>query len=240
MLGIVIGKQIVATDTLPATMGGYQECHIDLGCGDGKYIGKIAEAHPHVFCLGIDAVAANVAETSRKRRKQANLAYARAGAESLPESLHGTADRVSVILPWGSLMLAVGGGGGGNSATLGLIARLLKLHGTLEVVLNLSVYQNDPLYASKQGLDDLPDPTDKSALQAAYARVGLTVIDHRKDVPLPQTRWGRQLHRQRRQAVGIVAKIAIANESQGEETPRTSDSGDKAGAKATSSLTSMA
>jgi 16S rRNA (adenine(1408)-N(1))-methyltransferase len=42
-----------------------------------------------------------------RREGRPNLIYVRAAVEALPEALWGTADRLTVVLPWGSLLAAV-------------------------------------------------------------------------------------------------------------------------------------
>jgi 16S rRNA (adenine(1408)-N(1))-methyltransferase len=42
-----------------------------------------------------------------ERERRPNVLYVRAAIESLPRELDGIADRVTVVLPWGSLLAAV-------------------------------------------------------------------------------------------------------------------------------------
>jgi 16S rRNA (adenine(1408)-N(1))-methyltransferase len=66
------------------------------------------EARDRLF-IGLDANAAGLRELSGRafRARLPNLIYARASAEDLPPELRGVADRVTVVLPWGSLLAAV-------------------------------------------------------------------------------------------------------------------------------------
>ena len=59
--------------------------------------------------MGVDANASGLRELSGRafRARLSNLVYVRAAVEALPLELAGAADRVTVVLPWGSLLAAV-------------------------------------------------------------------------------------------------------------------------------------
>ena len=82
----------------------------DLGTGDGRFVLATAAANPTRLVIGIDPVADALADASRRAaapaRKggQPNALFVAAAAESLPPDLHGIAERVTVNLPWGSLL----------------------------------------------------------------------------------------------------------------------------------------
>ncbi len=199
----VIGKQItlLSAEELWQWRASYASATIDLGCGDGKYIATMAQKHPTTAFLAIEPVAETLAEASRKQRKLANLIYLRGVAAP---DLQGFADRVWVILPWGSLMVAVGGG---DRAILQAIARMLAPSGVLEVWLNRTVYEASEEYAARQGLATLPNPADADALARIYAEAGLRLREHAIDSSFPPTRWGRQLGRQKRLGVRFTCVV---------------------------------
>ncbi|HJZ88789.1 MAG TPA: class I SAM-dependent methyltransferase [Polyangia bacterium] len=74
---------------------------------------RSARAKPTRFCVGVDSNADNLAEISRRAgRKPArggasNALFVHATAEALPPELAGLATRVTILLPWGSLLRAV-------------------------------------------------------------------------------------------------------------------------------------
>lgn len=82
---------------------------IDLGTGDGRLPFALAQQEPDRLFIGIDANADNMGRWSGRavRARLANVLYVRAAVEDLPSDLAGTADRVTVVLPWGSLLAAV-------------------------------------------------------------------------------------------------------------------------------------
>jgi 16S rRNA (adenine(1408)-N(1))-methyltransferase len=69
-----------------------------------------AAANPRRLVLGLDPVAAAMAESSRRASRSAargglpNAVFVVASAEALPAGLHGAAALVTVNLPWGSLL----------------------------------------------------------------------------------------------------------------------------------------
>jgi len=83
---------------------------VDLGTGDGRFVLAAAGANPTGLVIGIDPVADALAEASRRAAAPppkgglTNALFVVAAAESLPLELHGVAERVTVNLPWGSLL----------------------------------------------------------------------------------------------------------------------------------------
>ncbi|MDR0326508.1 MAG: class I SAM-dependent methyltransferase [Oscillospiraceae bacterium] len=79
--------------------------HIDIGTGSGRYVLKNAQKDPCGFYIGVDPVAAQMAENAVKAQKQRlyNVLFVPASVEGLPAELDGVADAITVCLPWGSL-----------------------------------------------------------------------------------------------------------------------------------------
>jgi 16S rRNA (adenine(1408)-N(1))-methyltransferase len=110
----------------------------DIGTGDGRFVLATATANPRRLVIGIDPVAGALVEASRRAaapvRKGGlpNALFVAAAAESLPSALHGVAERVTVNLPWGSLLrgaLAL------DEAAAAGIACLVAPGGTAELLL---------------------------------------------------------------------------------------------------------
>jgi 16S rRNA (adenine(1408)-N(1))-methyltransferase len=82
---------------------------VDLGTGDGRLPFEWARAEPDRLFVGVDADAANLREFSNRgvRDRLVNLLYVRATVEALPAELAGACDRLTVVLPWGTLLAAV-------------------------------------------------------------------------------------------------------------------------------------
>jgi 16S rRNA (adenine(1408)-N(1))-methyltransferase len=65
----------------------------------------MAKVEPRVFFVGVDAIADNLRDASR--RASSNSLFGRLALEDAPGELAGLADRLTVLFPWGSLLRAV-------------------------------------------------------------------------------------------------------------------------------------
>lgn len=85
---------------------------MDIGSGDARAPLRWARADPGRLFIAVDANASGMVAVARKAaRKPArggvrNLLCVVAAAEVLPGPLRGVADRLTVLLPWGSLLRA--------------------------------------------------------------------------------------------------------------------------------------
>jgi hypothetical protein len=80
----------------------FNQIHLDLGTGDGRYPRALAAGHPDWFVIGIDSCRENLREHSQAKLK--NLLFVIASAQHLPPELHGCVSHVSINFPWGSLL----------------------------------------------------------------------------------------------------------------------------------------
>ena len=135
---------------------------VDVGTGDGAYARRLAAADPGLLVVGVDANADNLRPASRRaaaapaRGGLPNLRFGRLALEEAPGALAGLAGRLTVLLPWGSLLAAVASG---DREGLGRLRALCAPGAEVEIV----VGEGD--------LDGLPP----DALQARYAAAGLAV-----------------------------------------------------------------
>lgn len=179
---VVRGRRVIPLDgnEMVQAARASQRVIVDLGTGDGRWTYRLARAHPEWCCIGVDANAAAMRESSwRAARKVArggapNAWFVLAAVESLPEALFSIADEVRVQYPWGSLrrMLLVSDRNG-----LDRIARIGKPGAKFHIALNLLA----------------GDPGQYADLPAIYARAGLEV--RRLDVTTvsPGTSWGKRI-----------------------------------------------
>jgi 16S rRNA (adenine(1408)-N(1))-methyltransferase len=79
--------------------------HLDFGTGDGTFVRRSAKLEPDVLYVGVDAIADNLRDASR--RAGSNALFGRLALEDAPGELAGLADRLTVLFPWGSLLRAV-------------------------------------------------------------------------------------------------------------------------------------
>jgi 16S rRNA (adenine(1408)-N(1))-methyltransferase len=102
---------------------------IDLGTGDGRAALAAAQAEPTALVVGLDADAGAMAEVSRRAARPPrkggcpNVLFAVAAAESPPPELHGVADEIQILFPWGSLLRGVLGQDGAVARGLAALAR---------------------------------------------------------------------------------------------------------------------
>jgi 16S rRNA (adenine(1408)-N(1))-methyltransferase len=166
---------------------------IDVGTGDGRAVLAAAALDPRTLAIGMDANAAAMAEASRRAAKSSrkggtpNAAFVLAAAEAPPAELAGIASRVTVQLPWGSLLR---GCVGADPAVAAGVAGLVGPAGSLELLLAPS---------AKDGLDGLPiEPTRViEAAASAFAEYGLELVEGRLattgEVRASGSTWARRL-----------------------------------------------
>jgi 16S rRNA (adenine(1408)-N(1))-methyltransferase len=184
---------------------------LDIGTGDGRLPWELARRESDRLFIGLDANADNLREWSGRavRARLANLLYVRAAAEDLPPELVGIADRVSVVLPWGSLLAAVA-----RPAVdvLRGIRALCQQGAALTVVLGADAAR-DRKELQRLGLPPLDEAVRADHFAAAYAAAGFTL---RRAAALPAqeltrypSTWARQLaHGPGRRFIRIAAEAS--------------------------------
>ncbi|MEW6225548.1 MAG: class I SAM-dependent methyltransferase [Chloroflexota bacterium] len=166
---------------------------MDLGTGDGRYVLATAAADPDRLVVGIDPVAAAMAEASRRAALPArrgglpNALFVAAAAEALPAELAGIAGRVTITLPWGSLLrAALARDAAGAAGIVGLLAA----GGEVELLLAPAARDGlDPALDVRRRLDD--------GLAADWAAFGLELVEARPasaaDIEATRSTWARRL-----------------------------------------------
>jgi 16S rRNA (adenine(1408)-N(1))-methyltransferase len=168
---------------------------IDVGTGDGRAVLVAAARQPTTLVLGLDANASAMAEASRRAARPArkggleNARFVLAAAEAAPPELCGVASRVTVLLPWGSLLR---GCLGLDDAVTAGVAGLVAHGGALELLLAPQ---------ARDGLDGVPT-TEAGVVDAAaraFASHGLEVLVGRlaaaDEVAASGSTWARRLRR---------------------------------------------
>jgi 16S rRNA (adenine(1408)-N(1))-methyltransferase len=127
------GKKSLSLTTfeLHNQMAPYSHCLVDIGTGDGRFIHHTARQQPEWFCIGIDACRENLSKTSRKGIE--NALFLIASAQALPTALDSRACRITINLPWGSLLDSLLAG---DPALLAGLVRLAQNDSKLEIRLN--------------------------------------------------------------------------------------------------------
>jgi 16S rRNA (adenine(1408)-N(1))-methyltransferase len=140
---------------------------VDLGCGDGRSVLAAAAAEPRSLVLGVDAVAAPMAESSRRAARTArkgglpNAMFLEASAEAFARALPGTAERLVLLFPWGSLLR---GALGLDPAVADAIGGITAPGGRVRIVTSVT---------PRDGVADVPRLDE-----AAVAAVGRRLAGH--------------------------------------------------------------
>jgi predicted RNA methylase len=130
---IIRGKlaSFMGAAALTERLTGYDNLHIDLGTGDGRFVQHTAGTYPNTFVMGIDACRENLQEVSR--RVPSNALFVIANAQALPSELDGLATHITINFPWGSLLEGLLGE---DAGLLSGLVRLARPDATLDVRLN--------------------------------------------------------------------------------------------------------
>ena len=210
----VLGKKLAPVDPQAIVQRAADAASvlIDVGTGQGKFILDAAREDPDRLCIGIDAVAENMAKSARsagasvKKGGLTNALFVRAAAERLPGPFAGLADTLTVQYPWGSLMRIVSEPALDHLRSL---RGLCKDGAELSVLLNYSVFE-DREYLDRLGMGDIIDPADNPDLETVYAAVGFKVT--RREVihgdPPIRSAWGRHLVRGSARTTLIIEAVA--------------------------------
>jgi 16S rRNA (adenine(1408)-N(1))-methyltransferase len=162
---------------------------VDLGTGDGRAVLTRARAEPRNLVVGLDPVAAAMAESSRRGARVPNALFALASAEAVPAELVARADDVSVLFPWASLLRGVLVLPGGDAAADGM-ASLLRPAGRVTAI--VSVTDRDRTMA---GLE--VDDRFLRRLADAHAARGLLLCEAAPataaEIAATGSTWGRRL-----------------------------------------------
>jgi 16S rRNA (adenine(1408)-N(1))-methyltransferase len=159
----------------------------DLGTGDGRLPFTLARREPDRLFVGLDASAAGLREYSSRAARAGlqNVLYVRAAVESLPRELEGIADRLTIVLPWGSLLAAVARP---SLPLLQKIAALCRPGAALTVVLGVDP-SRDASEAARLGLPALDRAHLHGPLTAAYAAAGMKITASRALAPHELAAW---------------------------------------------------
>ena len=135
----------------------------------------------------MDANTAALRERSGRavRARQRNVLYVRAAVEDLPPELGGVADRVTVVLPWGSLLAAMAGP---SSPHLRGVRGLCQPEARLTVLLAIDPGR-DRTECLRLGLPDIDLAYARGPLAQAYAEAGFGRVSARALTAAEVSRW---------------------------------------------------
>ena len=166
---------------------------VDIGTGSGRAIARRAAREPGTLFVGIDADASALSDVSRRAARSTgrgglpNTLFIAAAAEEMPGPLAGTADSITIALPWGSLLRAALEP---ESASFAGIAATAKPFGEVEILISSTVRD-----AASEGL--VLDESFAASLTGRYAASGFRHEQCRPasaaDVARLSSGWGRRL-----------------------------------------------
>jgi 16S rRNA (adenine(1408)-N(1))-methyltransferase len=198
---VVRGRRTEEMDgaTFAELAGRHRDVLVDVGTGDGRFALHLARQRPATLVVGLDALRENLEDTARRAGRRtdkggaSNVLYVHAAAERPPTELHGRADAVQVILPWGKLMVGL------------LLAQADVLDGlralghagtAFRAVVNAEVW-GDPIPLEARDLPELTPERATTELAPGYAVRGIridgaAVLDE-AGVDALRSTWARKL-----------------------------------------------
>lgn len=157
----------------------------------------MAKLHPDVLVIGADANPDNLREIARRARKKpsrggvSNALFGRLALEDAPGALAALADRLTVLMPWGSLLTAVARP---DPRALARLAAICRDGAEIQVVFGYG-QETDPA-TSALPLPDLQDPAALQELIPAYRDAGFAVAARHlslEEVSALPTTWAKKL-----------------------------------------------
>jgi len=172
--------------------------HIDLGSGDGRGPYSWASREPSRLFIASDANAAALTEIAWRAARKAerggvhNLICIAEPLDTLASELAAVADRITVILPWGSLLRAVGAP---EPVALRHIAGLCLPGAGVEIVISYDEQRD-----ARQGILLTVDRFDEkhiAKLAQLYQVAGLQIVAadrfSQRELAGYQTTWAKRL-----------------------------------------------
>lgn len=220
---VVRGRKIVRTDgsLLRAAVAAARFVVVDVGTGDGRWVYRTARRHPDWLCVGIDANASGLRETSRRAARRMtrggtpNAWFIRARAEEPPTACRGIADEIRVHYPWGGLLRGLMEP---RPALLDGLAALGKPGARFDVAVNVSALDGD-----SGTIGDGPAVRAgrlAARLARPYAAAGIVLTSAAADPAGPGTTWGRRLGRGRPATAVVLTGCIHPARSEVEEPGR--------------------
>lgn len=227
---VVRGRTITRTDgaLLRAAVEAARFVVVDVGTGDGRWVYRTARMHPDWLCVGVDANADGLRETSRRAARRTarggapNAWFIRARVEEPPAACHGIADEIRVHYPWRGLLHGLIEP---RPAVLAALAALGTRGARLTVTINASALDGD--------FGPFADDTAVLAgqlmarLAQSYAAAGITIAATAAPAG-PVTTWGRRLGQGRSPAgVTLSGRIHASSEGRNQVAARVWEAGNK-------------
>lgn len=191
---VVVGNKQKEIYELPK----FDRVEIDLGTGDGRFIYKAALEDPDTLFIGIDPSHKQLEIFSKKANKKRlkNILFVVGSIEILPKELKNTADKLYIILPWGSLLESI------TKPTEDVVSDLtglLKESGEIEMI-----FGYDPDFDANADIPEINEKYIKERIIPAFNKVGKCNLERIGEVG---STWGNKLKlREERKLFKIVCE----------------------------------
>ncbi|MBS2534049.1 rRNA methyltransferase [Catenulispora sp. NF23] len=217
-LKVLVGKKL--TDLAPTELAGAlaaaERVLVDVGTGDARTAYRQAVAHPEWLVIGVDPAWQRMTETAvRAARKPAkggapNLVLVSSAIETVPAALHGVADEVTVLMPWGKLLRGVVLG---ETDVLSGLRAVAKPGAPLEISIGTSIWR-DPIPLEIRDLPELtPEAVASTGLADRLAALGWQLADVRlvphTELDTISSSWARRLGSGATETVLHLRAIAV-------------------------------
>jgi 16S rRNA (adenine(1408)-N(1))-methyltransferase len=202
VLKVLAGKKLTDLDAAAWTdaLASAERILVDVGTGDARTAYRQAVAHPEWLVVGVDPAWQRMTETAvRAARKPAkggapNLVLVSSANETVPAALHGVADEVTVLMPWGKLLRGVVLG---EADVLSGLRAVAKPGAPLEISIGTSIWR-EPVPLEIRDLPELtPETVVSTGLTDRLAALGWEVGDVRlvphTDLDTISSSWARRL-----------------------------------------------
>lgn len=201
-LQVLQGKKLADLDPvrLAELCDAAERVVLDVGTGDARTAYRLAKANPGWLVIGVDPAWQRMAETAvRAARKEAkggapNLLLVNASIETAPPALHGRADEVTALMPWGKLLRGIVLG---DADVCGGLRAVARDGAPLDVAIGTSIWR-DPVPLDIRDLPELtPDTVASTGLAERLAALGWRVTEVRlvphTELDRISSSWARRL-----------------------------------------------
>ena len=173
---------------------------VDVGTGDARTAYRQALAHPDWLVIGVDPAWQRMAETAvRAARKPAkggapNLVLVNSSIETVPPALHGRADEVTALMPWGKLLRGIVLG---DADVCGGLRAVARPGAPLDVAIGTSIWR-DPVPLDIRDLPELtPETVHSTGLAERLTALGWELTEVRliphTELDRISSSWARRL-----------------------------------------------
>ncbi len=173
----------------------FKSVHLDLGTGDGRFVFKSAQKNPDMFYIGVDPSEKQLQIYAKKatRAKLKNVFFCVGSLELFPEEMYGVVHKLTIILPWGSLLGAIVNPTPDTTSTL---AKILVTGGTADIIFGYS-QDAEQSEVTRLGLDKLDTNYIYTTIlpkfmTAGFKAVCLTKLE-KQELANFETTWSKKL-----------------------------------------------